>query len=164
MQSLIQEIALIDGIIEPVVTSRPLDITGPDWLEPPPDPLAKAGIGAEAEQALRAIIEVYESGDEATREAVRGVFERYRYFRWAVHIEPEPTVDGFRFWLLHFSAIDQGDDARDELLNLGEIRRRAEQAGVDLRPLLLEVAELSSDADKYGMGSTRQFLLNAAGA
>jgi hypothetical protein len=164
VQSLIQEIALIDGIIEPVVTSRPLDITGPDWLEPPPDPLVKAGIRTEAEHALRAAVEVYESGDAATRETVRALFDRYRYFRWAVHIEPEPTVDGFRFRLLHFSAIDQGDDARDELLNLRQICQEAEQAGVDLRPLLLEVAELSSDADKYGMGSTKQLLLNAAGA
>lgn len=155
--TLLEEIALIDGIIEPLVVNRPLDITGPDWLEPPSDPLGKAGIRTEAENALRAIIDVYASGDHTTRETVRGVFSRYQYFRWAAHIETEPTVDGFRFRLLHFSAVDQGD----EVLNLRQICLAAEQAGVDIRPLLREVAELSSDVDKYGMGSTRDLLLNA---
>jgi hypothetical protein len=162
-RTLLEEVALLDSIIEPIVVNRPLDITGPDWLEPPPDPLAKAGIEAEAENALRALIDAYETGDATTRETVRSVFSRYQYFRWATHIETEPTTAGFRFRLLHFSAIDQGADARDELLNLRQICQQAQQASVDLGPVLAEVAELSSTVDKYGMGSTRDFLLAVTG-
>ena len=33
---------------------------------------------------------------------------------------------------------------------------------MDIKPILIEVAGLSSDLDRYGMGSTRQFLLAQA--
>jgi hypothetical protein len=54
---------------------------------------------------------------------------------------------------------DQGRDSRDALLTLQEICHEAVAAGADTAPVLREVAELSSSANKYGMGSTRDMLL-----
>ena len=50
---------------------------------------------------------------------------------------------------------------RDEILALDDLCARAAKNGVDIGPILKEVAALSSDADKYGMGSTRSFMLRA---
>lgn len=105
----------------------------------------------------------YAEGDESVRAAVRALFNRYTSFRWAVHVPHEPTPESFRFRLLHFSAMDQGPDARDELLGLRDLCAEAEEAGIDIAPMLAEIARLSSDVNRYGMGSTREFLLRARG-
>lgn len=49
------------------------------------------------------------------------------------------------------------------MVALNDLCGQARDAGVDIRQLLLNVAELSSDVDKYGMGSTRDILVRAAG-
>ena len=54
--------------------------------------------------------------------------------------------------------VRQGRDSRDALLWLQDLCREAKNAGVNPRPMLREVAELSSDKNKYGMGSTREML------
>ncbi|MCL8016068.1 hypothetical protein [Streptomyces sp. AS02] len=56
------------------------------------------------------------------------------------------------------SAVDQGSDTRDELVTVHDLRARAHEAGVELGPILREIAELSSAQDKYGMGSMRDIL------
>jgi hypothetical protein len=40
--------------------------------------------------------------------------------------------------------------------------QQATAAGVKIQPILREIAELSSDQDKYGMGATKDLLLNAS--
>jgi len=54
---------------------------------------------------------------------------------------------------------DQGSDTRDELLALHDYCQAATRAGVPIGPVLTQVAALSSDEDKYGMGSARGLLL-----
>jgi hypothetical protein len=157
-----EEIVLLDGIVEPIAT-RPVDIIDADWLAKLEDPLAQAGIKDEAHSALRTVLELYDSGDATARTEIRALFDRCRYFRWAAHLPLESTPAGFRLRLLHFSVIDQGSDPRDEILHLQDLCTRAHQADVDISPILVEIAALSSDVDKYGMGSTRDFLLRAAG-
>ena len=126
------------------------------------DLLAEAGIKPEVHSTLRALITPYAERDERARQTVRAIFERYRAFRWAAHIPLDPTPAGFRFRLLHFSALDQGPDPRDAILGLQDLVADARDAGVDIKPILIQVAGLSSDLDRYGMGSTRQFLLAQA--
>ncbi|GIF65921.1 hypothetical protein Ais01nite_39560 [Asanoa ishikariensis] len=71
----------------------------------------------------------------------------------------EPTTPAeFRAELIRWAARDQGTDTRDELLRLRDLVDQARRAGVDLTPILAEVAELSSTEDRYGMGSTRDIL------
>lgn len=159
------QVAQVDAALRPIA-QRPVDTSDPDWAEKRrqrPAPVDEAGVRAEAESALRALIALYEQGDEALRVAVRGLFSRYTSFRWAVHLPHEPTPDGFRQRLLHMSAVDHGNDTRDELLSLRDLCAEAKEAGIDLRPILREVAELSSRENKYRMGSMHDILLGAAG-
>ncbi|GLY44326.1 hypothetical protein Amsp01_103490 [Amycolatopsis sp. NBRC 101858] len=112
----------------------------------------------EAQQVLRALLKHYERGDDEARAAIRALFDRYPTFTWATHL---PRAS-FRTRLLHLSACDHGRDTRDEILRLNDICTEARAAGVDIGPLLREVAELSSTVDKYGMGSMRDILLRSA--
>ncbi|WP_329267137.1 hypothetical protein [Streptomyces sp. NBC_01451] len=159
-----ERVALVDEAVRPIA-ERPVDISDPDWvtgMRQGPAPMDEAGVRAEAESVLRALIAVYAQGDEALRASVRGLFSRYTSFRWATHLPVEPTPEGFRQRLLHMSAVDQGSDTRDELLSLRDLCADARTAGIDLGPILREVAELSSREDKYGMGSMHDILRGAA--
>ncbi|MFD4600298.1 hypothetical protein ACFWPQ_19995 [Streptomyces sp. NPDC058464] len=160
-----ERVAVIDAYIEPIAT-RPVDLTDPDWtrrMQEGPRPLDEAGIRPEAETALRDVLSLYQEGDEGDRVALRALLQRYHSFTWATTLPFEPTPRGFRQRLLEISVEDQGRDTRDMMVDLHGLCGDAHDAGVDIRPLLLEVAELSSEADKYGMGSTRDILLRAAG-
>lgn len=156
-----KRVALVNAALRPIA-EEPVDIGDPDWEErmrERPCAMDEAGVRAEAEAVLRAVLTAYADGDEDLRIFLRGLFEHYTAFRWAVHLPFEPTPEGFRLRLLHMSAVDQGSDTRDELLALRDLCEDARQAGIDIGPCLREVAELSSRVDKYGMGSTRDILL-----
>jgi hypothetical protein len=157
------EVALLDAILKPIA-KRPVDLKDPDWMTKLREskPLDETGIRPEAEAVLRTMLATYAHGDDATRVAIRRLFDRYTSFRWAAHLPLEPGLEGFRLRLLHLSAVDQARDARDELLALDDLCARARSAGVDIGPTLVEVAAMSSDVNKHGMGSTRGFLLSRA--
>ncbi|QFR02347.1 hypothetical protein F9278_03125 [Streptomyces phaeolivaceus] len=158
-------VALLDAALRPIA-EEPVDIGDPGWEErmrQRPSAMDEAGVRAEAETVLRAVLTAYADGDDASRVAPRGLFARHTAFRWGVSLAFAPTPDGFRLRLPHLSAVDQGSDTRDELLALRDLCEDARRAGIDLGPLLREAAALSSRVDKYGMGSTRDILLRAAG-
>ena len=159
-----KRVALVNAALRPIAEA-PVDVGDPDWEEKArqgPDPLDEAGVRAEAEAVLRAVLTAYADGDEELRTFLRGLFEHYTAFRWGVRLPFEPTPEGFRLRLLHMSAVDQGSDTRDALLALRDLCEDARQAGIDIGPCLREAAELSSRADKYGMGSTQDILLRTA--
>ncbi|MER5787772.1 hypothetical protein [Streptomyces sp. NPDC001980] len=165
LAELAERVALIDACVEPIAR-RPVDVTDPDWvrkMREGPHPLDEAGIRPEAEAALRDVLTRYEEGDDGVRADLRALLERRRWFGWATTLPLEPTPQGFRRRLLEMSVEDQGLDTRDMMVALNDLCGQARDAGVDIRPLLLDVAGLSSDVDKYGMGSTRHILLRAAG-
>jgi hypothetical protein len=126
-------------------------------------PFEKSGLQPDVRTAVHDLIARYDGADSATRAAIRALFERCRSFRWAATLPlPADTPETFRAHLLLLSARDQGADARDELLYLRDVCREAEAAGVTIAPILREVASLSSDVDKQGMGSMRALLLACA--
>jgi hypothetical protein len=85
-----------------------------------------------------------------------------RSFSWAAALPYRPITDeSFRAHLILFSIKDQGRDTRDAILALQAICATATSAGVKIGPILKEIAELSSDVNKYRMGSTRSLLLRA---
>lgn len=156
-------VAGFDAALKPIAT-RPVDLSDPQWaakMRAAPPPLDEAGIRSEVEHVLRAMLALYATGDEATRTAIRALFDRYTSFRWAAHVrrDPSPSADDFRWRLVHLSARDQGADPRDELLTLQADTDEASAAGIDVVPILREVAAMSSDVNRYGMGSVRDFLL-----
>ena len=156
-------VAKLDKALQPMA-ERPIDISVPNWVQGllGSRPLAEAGIKSEAETLLKSILMQYAISDESTRVAIRQLFDRYSAFRWASSLACTPTTAaGFRLHLLHLSVRDQASDARDEILALRYLCAQARQSGVDVGPILHEVAGLSSAVDRYGMGSTKSFLLKA---
>jgi len=165
LTELAERVAVLDARIEPIATRR-VDLTDPDWMrkmQEGPHPLDEAGIRPEAEATLREVLSLYTEGHEDVRVTLRALLERCHSFRWAATLPFEPTPQGFRQQLLEMSVADQGHDTRDMMVALNDLCGQARDAGLDIRPLLLDVAEISSDVDKYGMGSTRDILLRAAG-
>jgi hypothetical protein len=157
-------VARLDALFAPTAKA-PVDTSDPDWdnrlvAELATPLMDQLGLRDRTESLLNAIIDRYAMGDEATREAIRALFDRYTSFRWAAHLPADVhTAANFRGHLIHLSARDQGADTRDEILTLDALCARAEEVGLDLAPILSEVAAMSSDVDRYGMGSTREVIL-----
>jgi hypothetical protein len=149
------------------IADRPVDITKPGWgaqLAHSPHPLDEAGIRPEAENLLGELIGLYRASGDSERHAIRALFVEYRAFAWAATLPFGPTdEENLRQHLLLFSMKDQGRDSRDALLWLQELCQEARNAALDPGPVLREVAKLSSDKNKYGMGSTREMLSRACG-
>jgi hypothetical protein len=163
-RELAEEIELIDELLKSLPQPE-VDMTDPEWfakLSAGPKPLDQANVRAEAETAQRALLALYER-DEPARSEVRALLDRCYRFSEAMPVPRGRTPEAFRHQLLLLSARDHGRDTRDEMVWLNGMCEDARGAGVDIRPLLLEVAELSSAEDKYGMGSIRDILLRAAG-
>jgi hypothetical protein len=158
-----ERVAVVDRAVRPIAT-RPMSAAGPG-----PDPLAEAGMADEAPVLVTALLDAYESSHEPERAGIRAVFRRYRYFSWAAtEAGPEtaggrPAATAFRRELIHMSALDQGSDTRDMIVALDDVCRRARAQGVDIDPILREVAGMSSTEDRMGMGSSREILLRATG-
>lgn len=153
----------LDAVFRPVVKS-PVDAVLRDdpeaWGASVAAELGRLGVDDRAEAAVRTVIEVYAAGDETLRAAVRRLFDRYTSFRWAAQLPREwDTAEEFRAHLIHLSARDQGADTRDEILVLRDLCDRALGLGIDTGPILNEVAAMSSDEDRYGMGSMRGVIL-----
>jgi hypothetical protein len=157
-------IAKFDEQLKPIAR-RSFDFNDPDWvakLAKTQDPLDETGIRSEMETLLTEVTDYYANCDPETRRVIRSIFEKYDSVAWAATFSQAPTTsDGVRRQLLLFSILDQGRDTRDAILWLHDISARAKSAGIQVRPILEEVAGYSSKMNKYGMGSTKSLLLNA---
>ncbi|MFK3985113.1 hypothetical protein ACI2K4_32670 [Micromonospora sp. NPDC050397] len=159
--------AQLDVLFAPAARA-PVDTSDPDWVEKlaaafATPPMDKLGVRHRCETLLRAIVDRYAADDQSTRASIRSLFDRYPSFRWAAHLPHEwHTVADFRARLILLSARDQGADTRDEILTLQALCDQARRLRLDTAPILSEVAALSSDTDRYGMGSTRDIILRYA--
>jgi hypothetical protein len=156
------EMARLDAAYRSVA-SQPVDLSDPDALTNLgaviQADLARLGVGDDAERVLRAIIASYAAGNETVRATIRQFFDWYPSFRWAAHLPRDwSTAEEFRARLIHLSACDQGADTRDEILALRDLCDHARRSGIDVDPILDEVAAMSSTVDRYGMGSMRAIL------
>jgi hypothetical protein len=117
-------------------------------------------VRAEVEALLRDILMEYAATTADGREAIRKWVARHSSFAWAATPPKGATArETVRLQLLHFSLCDQGGDPRDAVLWLDEI---CHAPGIPRRALMsirAEVAQLSSDKDKYRWGSTKAMLL-----
>jgi hypothetical protein len=103
--------------------------------------LAELNTDGAAGAAVQALVDRYGTGDDGQRARIRALLDRYTGFRWGAPLAPDwRTATELRDQLLYLSARDQ-------------------DLGLDVDALLTEVAALSSDVDRYGMGSTRELLL-----
>lgn len=157
-----EQIARLDAALHPIA-NRPVKFF--ELLFKPrrhTHPLDQAEVRAQAEGLLSELIEYYPTADADTRQAIRKLFDDHRSFTWAATLPYQPVTDeAFRAHLILFSIKDHEQDTRDALVLLYEVCEKADAAGVKTGPILNEIAELSSDVNKYGMGSTRSLLRNA---
>ena len=156
-----ETISVLDVILE-LIAKRPVDMSDPDWLTKlrnGPHPLDEAGVRSETEGLLADVIETYKEGDDDMRDRIRTIFAKNPNFTWAAKLPFSPTTpEGFHSHLILFSINDQGHDSRDAMLLLQDLCEKARAAGIDIAPMLKLVAAISSDQEKYGMGSTRALL------
>ena len=61
--------------------------------------------------------------------------------------------------MIVFVLRDQDQDNRDAILTLGRYKDRASRLGLDIEPVLREMAELASSRSRFGCGSTRDMIL-----
>ncbi len=157
------QVAEINEKLRPIAT-RPLDFNDPKFvnrLAQKQSPLDEAGVRPATENLLELLAAEYANSDDETRLAIRGLFAHYEHFAWAASFASPPVTEGdFRRHLILFSMFDQGRDSRDALLALQALYEQARTRGFDIRPIAREVAQMSSETNKYGMGSTKQMLDN----
>jgi hypothetical protein len=150
------------------IAKRPVDVTRPGWVERSrtnAPPLDEAGIRSETETLLAELIAAYSNGDDATRAVIRKMFAEYPSFTWASGWAARGNdAANLRRRLILFSMKDQERDSRDASLELQGICREAAGDAGALDALLREVAAMSSTANRYGMGSTRDMLLKRCSA
>ena len=158
-----EQVARLDAALRPVVNRRATfgNLLSLIW-HGASNPLEEVQVNAQAEQLISELIEYYATGDADMREAIRQLFDEYRSFSWAATLPYQPVTDkSFRAHLILFSMKDQERDTRDAIVTLHAICGKARSAGIRTDPIIAEIAELSSDMDKYGMGSTRTLLRRA---
>ncbi len=158
-----QGLAGLEERLRPIAT-RVVDINDRDWvdkLRQAPSPPDQAGVRLEAEAILGSLLQAYRTEGPFVRASIRRLLALNPSFTWATGVQQTPTTEeGFRLHLLHISAVDHARDLRDTILTLNDICAAAKVAGVNTRPILDEVAALSSDEHKGSMGSIRSILLN----
>lgn len=157
-----EQIARMDAALHPIA-NRPINFFALLFnLRRPNNPLQQAGVKTQAEQLLAELIEYYPTTDDEMRQAIRKLFDDYQSFSWAATLPYQPVTDeSFRAHLILFSIKDHERDTRDAIMLLDSLCEKARSAGVKMEPILKEIAELSSDVNKYGMGSTRSLLIDS---
>jgi hypothetical protein len=157
-----REIARLDPLLKPIA-DRPVDITDPNWAAKLVgfDPLEEAGVKRQAQDLLSEILVRYVDGTNSDREELRQMFQEFGSFSWAARLREEPiNRAGLRAHLILLSIQDQGTDPRDSMMAIDGLISIAMKQGEDIRPLLAEVAEISSTQSRYGMGSMKEILLS----
>lgn len=165
LEELETSFARLDARLKPIA-KRQVDVSDPDWskkLAEGPHPLDAAGVREEAGLLLRDLIEGYATENDDWRSEVRGLFQRYASLAWALEAPGDrASLPALRAELILFSMLDQGNDPRDAKLWLEDLCRKGRAHGEEFDSALREVARLSSAEDRYGWGSTRQWLGEAA--
>jgi 8-oxo-dGTP pyrophosphatase MutT (NUDIX family) len=162
VSDLAARVAELDAKLKPIA-DRPIDITEGDWMtkfRTLSDPLDEGDVRNDVEAVLTELTELYASGPDEERKRIRALVRSHRAFAWAAHFRNGPmTPESLRRDLLLFSIKDMGADPRDAIVELDDLCRTARKVGIDRSSVLLEVAEMSSDENHYGFGSTRSHLL-----
>jgi len=91
---------------------------------------------------------------------VRALIRQFEGVWWCLRL-PVRKPEGEREFKLELAVLSMRDhhkDTRDELVTLSGLLRVAHEAGIRVATALKEVAALSSNDDRYGMGSMREIL------
>jgi hypothetical protein len=111
---------------------------------------------------MEQLLHHYAQTDAPTRVAIRELIARYRQFAWCSWPRgDERTLEWWRMQLVSLSAYDRFSDPRDTIVQTDELTKHAIAEGIDIGPILDEVAALSSDDADTWPRSTRRAMLDA---
>lgn len=148
--------------LQPIV-HREIDINAPDWQEQlanRPHPADESGLRPEIESLFNDIVDRFESLDADQRQMIIDLMDKNDSLMYSAVMDANiETYEGFRKKMLLFVIEDQGKDTRDAIVTLGYYRKRGEDLGFDVDSVFRQTAELASERDKHGWGSTRDLLL-----
>ena len=139
------------------------------WLRAPIGEPAPQPGGEELASDLNLACELYLRGDEVLRRQIRDSFEEWTAVRGRMLAKAWSFADTcddrwMRLGLAAVSIDDNGTDFRDSYVALGDLYICAVRCGMDPRPYLEEVAEISSGVPTIERISTRDFLLRFEGS
>lgn len=106
---------------------------------------------------LKEIAQVYVPADEESRIQIRNRLKSFKRISYSMESFPyslkeeittAQDVDIFRFGLIVASIQDQAIDCRDWSLSVGPLIGKAKSVGIDVNPVLREVADIS-DPEKH---------------
>jgi hypothetical protein len=124
-----------------------------------PHPVDEIGVRGEVEAFFSEIVGCFESLDEDQRQQLMALMaENHNLMYCAVTGVDRDSREGLYQELILFILDDQGRDPRDAMLALDGLAERARKLGLHPRRLFRKLAPLASDRDRYGWGSTREFL------
>lgn len=130
-----REIAHLDRFLKPIA-DQPVDNNDSHWVAKLEalDPLALAGVKAQAQDLISEILSLYVDGTESEREELRAMFREFDSFAWAAAPrEPTTSQAGLRAHLVLLSIRDQGRDPRDAFVSIDGLKSTANQHGLDFR-------------------------------
>ena len=113
-------------------------------------------IRAESRPLVLDLLRTYETADDSAREEIRELFGRYPKLTWC----SAPEARDHRLHLIWLSATERYHDPRDVVVMTDELTKQAVTEGIDIAPILDEVAAMSSDVSR-GIQSTRRAMLDA---
>lgn len=160
-----KELGQLDAILRQIA-SRPVDINDPNWQIKLKSlrPLDEAGVRTEVESLLLEILVQYAAGSSVERDELRKLIAEFPSFAWAAIPPSAETVrETVRLRFIHFSLLDQGRDPRDAVLRFADLCQAEDIAIGDLKSIRSEVAQMSSNDNRSGFGSTRAMLLRGYG-
>jgi hypothetical protein len=158
-----KEAKVLNSPLKKILTEE-IDINSPDWEEKMMNqahPADESGLRPQIESFFEELVENFEYLTFEQRARVIDLMASKSYLMQSAVLKDDMgTASGFRKALILFVIQDQGADTRDAILALRSIWDHGKKHGFDIDVLFREMAGLSSDEDKYGMGSTRDLFNN----
>ena len=156
-----KRVETLDQKLQPIA-NREVDINAPDWaekLDNEPHPADESDLRQVICVLFNEIIDQYELLNTTQRQMIIDLLDKNDSLMWSAVIDYDlETEEGFRRNMLLFVLADQGKDSRDAIVALSHYRNQGEKRGYDVDGIFKQMAQLASDNDKYGWGSTRELL------
>jgi hypothetical protein len=123
----------------------------------------------ELQVVLQEIADVYASADETLRIRMRGFLKKFQNISSSMesvpylvreYLKSAQDADIFRFGLIVASMQDQAIDCRDWSLSVSALIGEAKSVGIDVNPIVQEVADISDPEEhKHAFWTTRNAFL-----
>ncbi|SIS97515.1 hypothetical protein SAMN05421766_10612 [Zobellia uliginosa] len=140
--------------------SNSIDINDDDWLD-----IAKKQKNAFynenrniIELISKKLIENFPKYDAIQRNKIINTFSNLENLKSLVsstNLNDKSSIDWFHEKILFFILNDLGDDTRDALLEIDELKKLSRKNNIDLKNIIKKYLAFANDKNKHGMGSVK---------